>query len=226
MVSKQENTKESPIRQRPTYITFRRFCTEIFRKHKDYEKLRPKSNQPGRFFATAKTHKFDSFEDITLEELKIRPIIDQTGTHTHAAAAIISKHLQPLAKNEYVINNTLLFAESLKDAQSNEEEEDVSYDVDSLFTSIPVAETIDYICDKIYNEGSIDYILPKTPDIQTPAPEIMHRQYILGQQRTHQASRRLSYGWFDLRCNSQYIYGKARKRPCSTSKSHFLPEIC
>ena len=41
----------------------------------------PILNQPGRLFATAKTHKFDCINDITLEQLKLRPIIDQTGTY-------------------------------------------------------------------------------------------------------------------------------------------------
>ena len=30
-----------------------------------------------------------------------------------------------------------------------EDEEDVSYDVESLFTNIPINETIDFICDEI-----------------------------------------------------------------------------
>ena len=32
----------------------------------------------------------------------------------------------------------------------SEDEEDVSYDVESLFTNIPINETIDFICDEIY----------------------------------------------------------------------------
>ena len=42
--------------------------------------MRPVSNQPGRFFATAKTHKFTLLNDITVENLKLRPIIDLAGT--------------------------------------------------------------------------------------------------------------------------------------------------
>ena len=38
---------------------FQTFLYKNFQKHKDYDKLRPKSNQPGRFFATAKTYKFE-----------------------------------------------------------------------------------------------------------------------------------------------------------------------
>ena len=43
--------------------------------------MRPISNQPARFFATAKTHKFNRIEDINIQDLKLRPIIDQTGTY-------------------------------------------------------------------------------------------------------------------------------------------------
>ena len=52
-------------------------------KHKDYEAMRPRSNKPGRFFATAKTYKYEYIEDISLESLKLRPIIDQIGTYIY-----------------------------------------------------------------------------------------------------------------------------------------------
>ena len=38
------------------------FLYRPFYKHKDYEAMHPRSNQPGRFFATSKTHKFKSIE--------------------------------------------------------------------------------------------------------------------------------------------------------------------
>ena len=41
--------------------------------------MRPVSNQPGRFFATAKAHKFPSLNDITVENLKLRLIINLIG---------------------------------------------------------------------------------------------------------------------------------------------------
>ena len=39
----------------------------------------------------------------------------------------------------------------LKNAPLSKDEEDVSYDVESLFTNIPMKETNDFICDKFYN---------------------------------------------------------------------------
>ena len=37
----------------------------------------------------------------------------------------------------------------------SENEEDVSYDVESLLTNIPVRETIDFICNEIYNRKKL-----------------------------------------------------------------------
>ena len=113
------------------------------------------SNQPARFFATAKTHKFDDYSSINVKNLKLRPIIDQSNTFTYNAAKIVSDYLQPLAQNEYVIKDTLLFAEIIKNDTLDPDEEYVSYDVESLFTSIPVSETIDYIIKEIYENKVI-----------------------------------------------------------------------
>ena len=134
---------------------FQSFLYNNFKDHEHYQKMRPVSNQPGRFLATAKTHKFNSFDDITIPNIKLRPIIDQTNTFSHAAAKIVSNYLQPLASNEYVINNTLIFPELVKNVPINDDEEDISYDIESLFTSIPVQNTINYICDEIYTHKKL-----------------------------------------------------------------------
>ena len=57
------------------------YCN-FYGKYEHYEKMLPKSNQPGQLYGTAKTHKFISIEDITLENLKFRPIDAQSGTYT------------------------------------------------------------------------------------------------------------------------------------------------
>ena len=47
-------------------------------------------------------------------------------------------------------------------AHLRSEEEYVSYDMDSLFTNIPVKETIQYIIHQIYNEKKVSQICSKT----------------------------------------------------------------
>ena len=48
--------------------TFRRFLYRIFKNHPSYDKMRPKFNQSARLYATAKTHKFNDLDEITVEK--------------------------------------------------------------------------------------------------------------------------------------------------------------
>ena len=61
-------------------LTFQDFLYRHFYRTKYYDGMHPVSNQPARFLAPAKTHKFDTIEDINVKDLKLRPIIDQSGT--------------------------------------------------------------------------------------------------------------------------------------------------
>ena len=122
---------------------FQHFLYHNFTNHSKYSDMRPVSNQPARFFATAKTQKFDDHSLIDLDDLKCRPVIDQSNIYSYNAAKIVSDYLQPLAHNDYVIKDTLAFAEIIKNDVLDPTEDYVSYHVESLFTSIPVKETID-----------------------------------------------------------------------------------
>ena len=88
--------------------TFKNFlCRNFYGKYKHYEKVLPKSNQPGQLYGTAKTHKFNSIEDITLENLKFRPIMAQSGTYTYNTAQVIADYLKPLGRNTQEFPNLL-----------------------------------------------------------------------------------------------------------------------
>ena len=56
---------------------FQHFLYRNFKNHPKYSDMAPVSNQSARFFATAKTRKFDNHSLINLNDLKFRPIIDQ-----------------------------------------------------------------------------------------------------------------------------------------------------
>ena len=65
----------------------------------------PNSNQLRQLHGTAKTHKFNSVEDITLENLKFYPTVSQSGTSTYNAAQVNAGYLKPLySDNDYIIS--------------------------------------------------------------------------------------------------------------------------
>ena len=135
---------------------FQHFLCCNFKNHPKFSDMRPVSNQPVRLFATAKNHKFDDLSLITLDDLKFRPIIGQSNTYTYNAVKIVSNYLQPLTRNDYFIKDTLTFAEIIKSDVLDPDEEYISHDVESLFTSITVKETIDYIITETYGNKIIE----------------------------------------------------------------------
>ena len=118
---------------------FQHFLYRDFKDHPKYSDMRPVSNQPARIFVTAKN--LNHFL-INLDDLKFRPVTDQSNTYTYNPSKIVSDSLQPLAHNDYVIKDTLTITEIIKNDVLDPDEEYVWYDVERLFTSIPVNETI------------------------------------------------------------------------------------
>ena len=57
----------------------------------------PSCNQLTKICGAAKTHKFNNTTEININDLKFRPIIDQTNTYTNDAAKVISD-LKPTIK--------------------------------------------------------------------------------------------------------------------------------
>ena len=144
-----------------TLTDLKKFQDFLRRNFKDKD-MTPVSNQPGRSYATAKTHKLNSLYEITVENLKFRPIISQVGTYRCNAANLIANYLKPLCQNEHKIDDTQSFPSMLKQQTPlSLDEEYESYDVESLFTNIPVDETISYIINEIYQKNKLPQICSK-----------------------------------------------------------------
>ena len=107
-------SKNFPVTALTELKSFQNFIYRNFEKHEKHKEMRPTSSQPARSFATAKTHKFIDIKHININDLKLRPIIDQTGTHSYNCSKIIAQYLQPLAINEYTISDIYLFLISLE----------------------------------------------------------------------------------------------------------------
>ena len=69
---------------------------------------------------------------------------------TYSAAQVVANYIRPLNDSKYIIHDTQTFPNILKENPINDDEEDLSYDVESLFTNVPVDTTIEYILNEIY----------------------------------------------------------------------------
>ena len=120
--------------------TFQSFLYQNFKNYPCYDKMKPTSNQLARLYALGKTKKINNLDEITVDKLKFRPIVDQI---THDAAKV-GEYLRPLTINEYKINDCLRFQAMIKPLRPLQKNEKyVLYDVDSLFTNILLREKME-----------------------------------------------------------------------------------
>ena len=94
---------------------------------------------PGYAYGTVKTHKPGN---------KLRPIIAQMTAPTYWTAKELNTILTPYTPNGNTVTSPVEFIDLLKTTGPGADM--ATLDVENLFTNVPIDETIDYICDKVY----------------------------------------------------------------------------
>ena len=105
---------------------------------KSYKKIHPCGSKPATIYGLPKTIKmlFDS------DDFCLRPIISSIDTYNYNLAKFLTELLDPLIPKEHCAKDSFSFCEEIKQVSTNGNFL-VSFDVCSLFTSIPLQETID-----------------------------------------------------------------------------------
>ena len=102
---------------------------------------------PGIMYGLPKVHK---------EGAPLRPILSANNTTSYNLAKFLVSKLTPLTTNEYTLKNSYEFANYIKTIRNSNRLIMCSFDVESLFTNIPLCETIDIIISKLYpNQDSV-----------------------------------------------------------------------
>ena len=110
-----------------------------------YKDLSPSGSRPGIMYGLAKVHK------IVRDGLpSFRPILSAIGTPTYTLAKFLVPILEPLTTNEYTIKDSFTFAEELQSFDSKLVM--VSFGIESLFTNIPLQETIDLCVENLFQD--------------------------------------------------------------------------
>ena len=81
----------------------------------------------------------------------MRPILASYNTPNYKLAKFLVPLLEPLTKNEFTLSNSYLFKDKILSQDSSLLM--ASFDVESLFTNVPVGETIDIILSKLFPES-------------------------------------------------------------------------
>ena len=113
-----------------------------------YKRLYVSGSTPGILYGLPKIHKALT---------PLRPIFSACGTPAYGLAKFFVPILAPLTKNEYTVLNSYEFVTEVSQLGLNLPRDGIfmaSFDVESLFTNIPLHETIDICMDSLFSSAS------------------------------------------------------------------------
>ena len=100
--------------------------------------------------------------DPPISHYSMRPIISNVETATYETAKYLNKLLPPWSKSDYNILNAEDLIRRLREETIPAGYKIISFDVKSLFTSVPLEKTKVFILKKVYDEKKIQTNIPKT----------------------------------------------------------------
>ena len=133
----------------------------------EFDKIYPIGSRPGILYGLAKVHKSS-----VNGSPPFRPILSAIETSTYQLSKFLIPLLSPITTNEFTINNTFSFAREIVDQDSSLFM--ASLDIEALFTSIPLDETINIAIEELFKEN--DTIKKFTRDDFTKLLEIATKQ--------------------------------------------------
>ena len=142
--SKLEKLNEVPTLQREASLQhfLSKLKQENFFNEIEFDKLHPSGTTTARIYGTHKMLKFYSSDSFP----KLRLIVSSIGTFNYNLARFLCDLLLPL-----VPNDLFSFVPQIKTA--NLSKKFSSFDVTSLFTNIPLQETIDIAINLVFNHN-------------------------------------------------------------------------
>ena len=124
-----------------------------------YSKIYPTGSAPGKFYGIAKIHKLSPND--TINKLSLRPIVSNIGTATYHLSKYLAYLMSPLSESKYTFKNTKNFVEKIKREHIPNDHLLVSFDVNSLFTNVPLGKTVEIILNRMYKKNEISTNITK-----------------------------------------------------------------
>jgi hypothetical protein len=112
-----------------------------------YFQLHVSGSGPGILYGLPKIHK----PDFNVK-FQFRPIFAAYNTPSFKLAKFLVPLLKGLTTNLYTVDNTFMFVDRLKNFTNVQELTMASFDVENLFTNIPLSETIDICLNSLFKD--------------------------------------------------------------------------
>ena len=111
-----------------------------------FKRLLPSGSAPGKLYGLCKVHK-DGFP--------MRPVISMIGSAEYYLAKFLDNLIKPHIPDTYMVGSTPTFLDKLKEITFSPTDCLVSFDVVSLFTNVPLKETINTISSYLYPKDAV-----------------------------------------------------------------------
>ena len=107
---------------------------------------------PGKLYETIKVHKQGN---------PARPVVSMIDTPEYNLAEFVDQIIKPYIPNQFMLDSTFHLLDKLKEFSPSPHQIMISFDVVSLFTNVPLEETINMIGNYIYKENNPSPLLLK-----------------------------------------------------------------
>ena len=110
-----------------------------------FNRLHSSGSQPARLYGLAKVHK---------QDMPMRPVLSMPGSVYYNIAKQVATWLSHVPECQ-IICSTKEVCDKLNTVQLEEDEELISFDVVSLYTNVPVLESINVCADLLFSRFSL-----------------------------------------------------------------------
>ena len=139
-----------------------------------HDRVYPKGSVPARIYGQPKMHKLNVNQILSKQVPPFRIIVSSIGAYNYNVAKYLTEVLSPHIPTQHCAKDSFSFVEDLKHV-SLKDKFLVSYDVFSLFTNIPLKETIDM---------AVHLIKSKDPNIKMSHKQLK-KLFMFATSQTH-----------------------------------------
>ncbi|CAF3946846.1 unnamed protein product [Rotaria sp. Silwood1] len=135
---------EEPTISRENALTtvLRQMKYEEYLAQQEYKYIKPVGSVPARLYGLPKVYK---------DNVPLRSILSCIKSYNYKLGKFLANIIKPIRDSPYSLKNTNDFLKFIQqNSHLSNNNRMISFDIQSLFTNIPVRETIEIICNKLY----------------------------------------------------------------------------